>query len=79
MAKRMSTDQISYYDETLKKQIQGSYQSDGWAIHVRSVYGAKSAPYGDVGSCIDGNALDLLAQKVLSELARDAAKDMKGH
>jgi len=75
MAKHLSSDQISFYDESLKKQIEGAYTSDGWAIHVRSVYGAKSAPYGQVDSHIDGNALDLLAQKVLSEMARDA----KGH
>ena len=37
----------------------------------------KSASYGDLGACIDHNAQVLLAQKLLSELARDAAKDMK--
>jgi hypothetical protein len=47
MAKHMATDQISFYDESLKKQIEGSYSTDGKAIHVRSVkYGIKSAPYG---------------------------------
>jgi hypothetical protein len=75
----MATDQISFLDESLKKQLQGSFKSDGRAIHVSSVYGAKSAPYGDLGACIDHNAQVLLAQKLLSELARDAAKDMKGH
>ena len=80
MAKHMSTDQISFYDESLKKQIEGSYKSDGKAIHVSSVaYGIKSAPYGDLGACIDHNAQVLLAQKLLSELARDAARDMKSH
>ena len=74
----MATDQISFYDESLKKQIEGSFVSDGKAIHVSSVYGTKSAPYNDLGACIDHNAQILLAQKLLSELARDAAKDMKG-
>ena len=75
----MTTDQISFYDGTLKKQIEGSYVSDGKAIHVSSAYGIKSASYGDLGPCIDYNAQVLLAQKLLSELARDAAKDMKSH
>jgi hypothetical protein len=66
-------DQISFYDETLKKQIEGSYTYDGKAIHVRSVkYGARSAPD---GGRIEHFALDLFAQKVLSELARDTEKD----
>ena len=78
-AARMATDQVSFYDESLKKQIEGSYVSDGKAIHVSSLYGCKSAPYSDLGACIDQNAQVLLAQKLLSELARDAAKDMKSH
>ncbi len=45
MAKHLVSDQISFYDETLKKQIEGSYRTDGKAVHVRSVeYGIKSAP-----------------------------------
>jgi hypothetical protein len=36
----MATDQISFYDESLKKQIEGSFISDGKSIHVSSVYGA---------------------------------------
>ena len=44
-----------------------------------SVYGVKSAPYGDLGACIDHDSQVLLAQKLLSEVARDAAKGMKGH
>jgi hypothetical protein len=76
---QMATDQISFYDQSLKKQIEGSYVSDGKAIHVSSVYGVKSAPYNDLGACIDYNAQVLLAQKLLSELARDAAKDTKSH
>ena len=68
----MATDQISFYDESLKKQIEGSFVSDGKSIHVSSVsYGTKSAPYGDLGACIDHNSQVLLAQKLLSELARD--------
>jgi len=67
----MATDQISFYDKSLKKQIEGSYTSDGKSIHVSSVYGAKSIPYNDLGACIDYNAQVLLVQKVLSELARD--------
>jgi hypothetical protein len=75
----MATDQVSFYDESLQKQIEGSFVSDGKAIHVSSVYGIKSAPYNDLGACIDFNAQVLLAQKLLSELARDAAKDKKSH
>jgi len=75
----MATDQISFLDESLKKQIEGSYKTDGRSIHVTSVYGYKSAPYGDLGPCVDHDAQVLLAKKLLSELARDAAKDMKGH
>ena len=45
MAKQMPTDQVSFYDESLNKQIEGSYVSDGKAIHVRSVkYGIKECP-----------------------------------
>lgn len=65
-------DQISFYDESLKKQIEGSYRTDGRAVHVRSKYGINSAPYGDRGTFIDKDGLDLLAQKLLTELARDA-------
>ena len=67
----MATDQISFYDESLKKQIEGSYVSDGKSIHVSSAYGIKSIPYGDLGACIDHDAQVLLVQKLLSELARD--------
>ena len=68
----MTPDQVSFYDETLKRQIEGSYRYDGKAIHVASqVYGARSAR-----TRFDGpfhqTAVDLLAQKLLSELARDA-------
>ena len=67
----MATDQVSFYDESLKKQIEGSFVSDGKSIHVSSVYGSKSFPYNDLGACIDYNAQVLLVQKLLSELARD--------
>jgi hypothetical protein len=68
----MATDQISFYDESLKKQIEGSYTTDGKEIHVRSVhYGIKSAHYRNAGAVVDQDALELLAQKLLSELARD--------
>ena len=67
----MSTDQVSFYDETLKKQIEGSFVSDGKSIHVYSAYGNKNVPYGDLGASIDHDAQVLLVQKLLSELARD--------
>jgi len=76
----MATDQISFYDESLRKQIEGSFKSDGRAINVSSVlYGIKSATYRDLGACIDHNAQVLFAKKLLSELARDAAKDTQSH
>ena len=70
----MAPDEISFYDESLKKTIEGSFVSDGKKIHVTSVYGSKSASYGDLGACIDHNAQILLTQKLLSELARGKAK-----
>jgi hypothetical protein len=54
MAKHMADDQISFYDDSLKEQIEGYYVTDGKAVHVRSVkYGIKSAPYGHLGTFID--------------------------
>ena len=67
----MATDQVSFYDEALKKQIEGSFKSDGKSIHVSSTYGVKSFPYNDLGAIIDYNAQVLLVQRLLSELARD--------
>ena len=67
----MGTEQISFYDESLKKQVQGSFISDGKSIHVFSEYGSKSFPYNDLGACIDYNSQVLLVKKVLSALARD--------
>jgi hypothetical protein len=69
---RLMKDQISFYDESLKKQIEGSYRTDGRAVHVRSPYGILSAPYGDRDTYPDKDGLDLLARKLLIELARDA-------
>jgi hypothetical protein len=67
----MAHDQVSFYDESLKKQIEGSFISDGKWIHVSSRDGVKSVPYNDLGASIDHNAQVLLVQKLLSELARD--------
>jgi hypothetical protein len=67
----MAKDQVSFYDESLKKQIEGSFKTDGKSIHVFSAYGNKSFPYNDLGAIIDYNAQVLLVQKVLGELARD--------
>src|SRR5436190_24016742 len=67
----MATDQVSFYDESLKKQIEGSFISDGKSIHVSSVYGSKSVPYNDLGACIDHNAQVLLVQKLLIQLSLD--------
>ena len=69
---------MCFYDETLKKQIEGFYKYDGKAIHVSSyVYGARSAPplFSVLRSFPDHNAVELFAKQVLSELARDAEKD----
>jgi len=66
---------MSFYDETLKKQIEGFYKYDGKAIHVSSwEYGARSAPplFSVLGRFPDHNAVELFAKQVLSELSRDA-------
>ena len=69
----LTPDQISFYDDTLRKQLEGSYRYDGKWIYVASQeYGARTAPRGGI---IDIFALNLFAQKVLSELAYDAEKD----
>ncbi len=73
MSKPMPTDQIHFYDEFLKKEIEGSYTYDGKAIHVCSeAYGARSAPTRFDRRFFDQCTVGLFAQKVLSELARDA-------
>jgi hypothetical protein len=60
----MATDQISFSDQSLKKQIEGYLVSDGRQIHV-------SVSYGALGPVIDYNSQVLLVRKLLSELARD--------
>ncbi len=70
---------ISFYDESLRTQLVGSYVSDGKSIHSGSgELGIKSAPFGHLGIFMDKNGQDLLAQKLLSELAH-RSKDMNGH
>jgi hypothetical protein len=72
----MTPDQVSFYDDNLKKQIEGSYVVDGKTITVRSVaYGAKSARL----DAFDHYEQALLARKLLKQLARDAAKDSVIH
>ena len=66
---------MCFYDETLKKQIEGFYKYDGKAIHVSSyAYGARSAPplFSVLRRFPDHNAVELFAKQVLSELSRDA-------
>ncbi len=75
----MATDRVSFYDESLKKQIEGDFVSDGKSIHVFSAYGSKSARYNDLGASIDHNSQVLLAQKLLSELARDPGGSKFNH
>jgi hypothetical protein len=70
----MATDQISFYDESLKKKIEGLFVSDGRDIRISSAYGIKSIPYGDLGACIDYNAQVSAVKKMLSAMAHDAAK-----
>jgi hypothetical protein len=78
MAKPMPADQLHFYDEFLSKEIEGSYTYDGKAVHVRSeLCGARTAPTRFDGCFFDRNAVHLFAQKVLSELARDAEKAEK--
>jgi hypothetical protein len=78
MAKQLPTDQIYFYDESLQQQIEGSYVTDGKTVQVLSAkYGIKSAPLGHHGTFIDKAGRDLLAHKLLSELAREKATDMK--
>ena len=75
----MATDQISFYDESLQKQIEGFFVSYGRDIRVSSIYGLRSVPYADLGACIDYNAQVLTVKKLLSAMARDAAQDVKSH
>jgi hypothetical protein len=72
---------ISFYDESLGTQIQGSYETDGKVIHAGSgTLGSKSAPFGDVVKYpLDQEGQDLIAQKLLSELAHLDAESGRGH
>ena len=36
--------QISFYDESLEKQVDGSFTSDGRSIHVLSEHGSEEFP-----------------------------------
>ena len=65
------TVQISFYDEKLKKDVEGSFITDGKSIHVFSPNGTLSFPYNDLGACIDYNAQVSFVKKVLTGLARD--------
>lgn len=67
----MATDQISFYDESLKKKIEGFFQSDGREIRVSSVYGLATVPYADLGACIDYNSQVTAVKNILSAMARD--------
>ena len=66
---------ISFYDESLETQIEGSYVTDGKSIHAGSgILGVKSARHGHLGIFMDKGGQDLLAQKLLSELAHRVPK-----
>jgi hypothetical protein len=67
----MATGDCSYYDEHLKKKIWGSFITNGKTLRVLSEYGTKSAP-AIFGTLVDHFSLTALAQKLLSEVARDA-------
>ena len=67
----MATDQISFYDESLQKQIEGFFVSDGREIRVSSIYGLTTVPYADLGECIDYNSQVMAVKKLLSAMARD--------
>lgn len=69
----MATDQIFFYDESLKKQIEGSFKSNGREILVSSAYGTNSVPYSDLGACIDYNSQVMAVKTLLSAMARDPA------
>jgi len=66
----MATDQVSFFDEPLKKQLEGYFVSDGREIHVSISYGAR-------GPVIDYNSQVLLLRKLLSELARDPSEELR--
>jgi hypothetical protein len=64
----MATDQVTFFGEPLRKQIEVYFVSAGRELHV-------SVSYGAVGPVIDYNSQILLVQKLLSELARDPSGD----
>lgn len=71
---------ISFYDESLKTQIEGSYTTDGKWIHAGSgTLGFKSARIGDHGTFVDKAGNVQLAQILMSDLARHSPKGMNGH
>ncbi len=79
MPKQLPNDQLSFYDETLKKHIEGSYRHDGKRVYVSSVvYGFKHAPVGSLDTFIDQDGVDLLAEKLLRQLAHEGAKNGVG-
>jgi hypothetical protein len=79
MSKQLPNDQISFYDETLKKHVEGSYRHDGKRVYVSSVkYGFRHAPVGSHDTFIDQDGVDLLAEKLLRQLAHDVTKNGKG-
>lgn len=80
MSKQIPHDQLSFYDDTLKRQLEGSYRHDGKRVYVSSVvYGFRHAPVGSHDTFIDQDGVDLLAEKLLRELAHDAVKNGHGH
>lgn len=68
----MATDQVSFYDESLKKQLEGFFISDGREIRVHSVYGLQCVPYADLGAIIDYSAQVSAVKKALSAMAHGA-------
>jgi hypothetical protein len=70
----MATDQVSFYDESLQKQLEGFFISDGREIRVHSVYGLQCVPYSDLGAIIDYSAQVSAVKKALSAMARVGAK-----
>lgn len=69
----MATGDCSFYDEHLKKQVWGTFITDGKSLTVRSEYGFKRAPYSDLGPCIHHDSQVLLAKKLLSDLVHNGA------
>jgi hypothetical protein len=71
---------VSFYDESLETQVEGSYTTDGKRIHVGSgELGYKSAPIGHYGTFVDKKGNVELAKRLLSDLTRAAPKAMNGH